>query len=81
VGDFNSAGYSNPALDALIARIRVETDRARRGDLLRQALLLLKNDFAFIPLHQQNVIWAARSNVELVQRADNSFALRYVRLK
>jgi peptide/nickel transport system substrate-binding protein len=80
-GDFNSSGYSNPALDALVQRIRVEPDLARRTDLLRQALSLLKNDFAFIPLHQQNVIWATRADVELVQRADNSFALRYVRMK
>jgi peptide/nickel transport system substrate-binding protein len=80
-GDFNSSGYSNPALDALIAKVPLEADRAKRLLLLRQALALLKDDYAFIPLHQQNVVWATRANIELVQRADNSFPLRYVRMK
>ncbi|HXP30126.1 MAG TPA: ABC transporter substrate-binding protein [Stellaceae bacterium] len=80
-GDFNFGGYSNRALDALIARIEGETKRDARLALLREALKLLQDDVAFIPLHQQDVVWAARDGVELVQRADDAFPLRYVRLK
>jgi peptide/nickel transport system substrate-binding protein len=79
-GDFNVAGYSNPALDALIARSRAEMDPAIRTRLLRQALAIVKDDIAYIPLHQQNVVWATRKGVTIVQRADDTFALRYVRL-
>jgi peptide/nickel transport system substrate-binding protein len=80
-GDFNIAGYSNPKLDALLARIRVETDPKARRALLRDALALLKSDAAYIPLHRQDVVWAARDTVDLVQRADDSFPLRFVRMK
>lgn len=81
LGQFNVAGYSNPALDALVARIRAETDPAARLDLLRDALALVKDDTAYIPLHRQDVVWAARDTVELVQRGDNTFPLRFVRMK
>ena len=53
-GDFNIAGYSNPKLDALLARIRVETDPKARRALLHDALALLKSDAAYIPLHRQD---------------------------
>jgi peptide/nickel transport system substrate-binding protein len=79
-GTFNFGGYSNRALDALIARIRTETEPAARRRLLRQALVLVKDDWAYVPLHRQNVVWAMRAGVSLVQPADTSFPLRFVRL-
>ena len=48
-GDFNFGGYSNRALDALIARIEVETERGQRLALLREALKLLQDDIAYHP--------------------------------
>lgn len=80
-GDANFGGYSNPELDALIARIVDEADEAKRLDLLRRALALVKDDIAYIPLHQQQIVWAARNNVELVQEADGAFPLRFVKVK
>ncbi len=80
-GDFNVAGYSNPALDRLVARVRVETDLRERRALLRQALAIVKDDLAYLPLHRQNILWAVRAGIDLVQRPDDSFALRYVRMK
>jgi peptide/nickel transport system substrate-binding protein len=80
-GDVNFGGYSNPALDALIAQITDEADEAKRLDLMRQALALVKDDIAYIPLHQQQIVWAARNNVELVQEADGTFPLRFVKMK
>lgn len=77
LGDFNFGGYSNPALDRLILQIRLATPPQPRLPLLRQALAILKDDIAFIPLHQQDVVWAARSGVRLVERADGAFPLRY----
>ncbi|MEI6158980.1 MAG: ABC transporter substrate-binding protein [Roseococcus sp.] len=79
-GVFNNGGYSNPAFDALVAQIEVETVPARRQELITQATRLLQSDVAYIPLHQQQVVWAARTNVTLVQQADNGFPLRSVRI-
>ena len=80
-GVFNIGGYSDPHLDQLAKRIQVELDNEKRNEEIAQALSLLKDDFAFIPLHQQIVVWATRDNVDLAQTGDNFFQLRFVRLK
>jgi peptide/nickel transport system substrate-binding protein len=80
-GEFNLGGYSNPAIDALIGKVLVETDQEKRTDLVHAALKMVKEDFAYIPLHQQAVVWAAKSTIDLVQPADNYFPLRYVNVK
>lgn len=80
-GDANFSGYSNPALDALISEIAGEADPAKRLDLLHKALALVKDDIAYLPLHQQDLVWAARDNIELVQQGDGMFPLRYVVVK
>ena len=77
----NFGGFSDPALDRLIADIASETDSAKRLDLLHRALAQVKQDIPYIPLHQQDMVWAARDNVELVQQGDGMFPLRYVQIK
>ncbi|MBB5690437.1 ABC transporter substrate-binding protein [Roseomonas alkaliterrae] len=79
-GVFNSGGYSNPRFDALVEQIATETDRARRQELINQAMRIHAEDVGHIPLHQQVVIWAARQNITLQQLADNYFPLRFVRV-
>jgi peptide/nickel transport system substrate-binding protein len=80
-GVFNCGGYSNPRIDALLDKMVVETDPKKRDAEIAAASKILHDDAAFIPLHQQNVVWAARDNIELQQLADNSFPLRYVVVK
>ena len=80
-GLFNAGGYSNPAVDKLADAMEQETDKAKRDDMIKQATKLYVDDYAYIPLHQQAVVWAARKNIELFQPADNSFPLRYVTVK
>ena len=80
-GLFNTGGYSNPQIDELITKIQVELDTEKRNELIARALTLLKDDFAYIPLHQQVVVWATRDSVDLVQTGDNFFQLRFVKLK
>ena len=80
-GDANFGGFSDPALDRLIAEISDETDSANRLDLLQKALAQVKQDIAYIPLHQQDLVWAVRDNVEAEQQGDGFFPLRYVQIK
>ena len=80
-GVYNNGGYSNPALDQLIKQIEVELDSKKRNDLISKALSIVKDDFAYIPLHQQIVVWASRDNVDLAQLGNNDFQWRYVRMK
>jgi len=80
-GEFNISGYANPALDRLVARAQVMTDARERRGLLRRAFAILKSDLPYLPLHRQNLLWAARAGVSVVQRPDDSFPLRYVRME
>ncbi|TCZ65881.1 ABC transporter substrate-binding protein [Roseicella aquatilis] len=79
-GVFNNGGYSSPALDSLIGQIAVETDAAKRQQQISQASRILQEDVAYIPLHQQQIVWAARQGYEVAQTADNYFQLRHVRV-
>lgn len=80
-GVFNIGGYSNPRLDTLTDQIRTEPDMAKRTAMMREALQIARDDVATIPVFQQVIVWGAKDNIELVQRADNWFPLRHVRVK
>ena len=80
-GVFNDGGWSNPAFDALLDSIAVETDPAKRQQQILEASKLAHDEAATIPLHQQTVVWASKANIEVQQLADNTFPLRYVRVK
>lgn len=80
-GQFNVGAYSNPRVDELTAKIAVETNVAERNRMISEAFRIHAEDVGHIPLHQQQVIWAAKANVELVQLADNWFPLRFVRVR
>ena len=79
-GVFNSGGWSNPRFDALTDGIAVETNPARRQEMITEAMRLHLDEVGHIALHQQTVVWAARTNITLQQMADNYFPLRYVRV-
>ncbi len=46
----NSAGYSNPELDALLDAAAVELDRARRGEMYREAEAMASADLPYVYL-------------------------------
>ena len=81
IGDNNDGGISNAQIDTDIKAIQVETDQKKRQALISNALSVIKDQYLYIPLHQQVVVWAARSNVEVAQMADNFFPLRFVTVK
>ncbi len=80
-GEVNPGGYSNPALDALTEKIGVETDQTKRNDMIHQSIQIIQQDVAALPLHQQVIVWAAKSNIQLAQPADNFFPYRFVQVK
>ena len=74
-GETNYGGYCNKELDALTDRILVETDKAKRDLLIKQAFQIGMDDWSFIPVHQQALAWGVSKKVKLVQRADNQILL------
>jgi peptide/nickel transport system substrate-binding protein len=59
----------------------VETDQAKRQDMINQSIKILQDDVAYIPLHQQVIVWAVKKGVEVAQLADNNFPYRFIRVK
>ena len=80
-GELNDGGYSNPKLDALIDKIGTETDQARRNAMIDESIKIVQDDVAVLPLHQQVIVWASKSNIDLAQMPDNYFPYRYIVVK
>jgi peptide/nickel transport system substrate-binding protein len=79
-GNYNVGRYSNPQMDALVERVKVETDLQRRNELIEKALILANEDAAYIPLHNQIIPWAMKKNIEVVHRADNRLDWRLIKV-
>ena len=80
-GNFNFAKVSDAKVDQLVDAIKGETDVAKRNAMLREALLRVRDESLFIPLHHQMRPWAMRSNVETVHRSDDRPEARFANVK
>jgi peptide/nickel transport system substrate-binding protein len=80
-GQYNLGTYSNPALDELTTKIQTETDKAKRGEMIREAFKIHQDDFGHIPLHQQALAWGFSKKVNLVQLPTNYMYFKWVTLK
>jgi len=78
MGKFNLGGYCNPQVDELANTIQSEIDPTTRNALIREAYSLIQEDWGYIPLHQQPLSWGKKESIDLHQRADNIFELKYV---
>jgi peptide/nickel transport system substrate-binding protein len=82
-GTWNSGRYTNPRIEELYDEIAVTVDEEKRNELILEAMQIHKDDVGHLPLHQQALAWAIRSDrVEHIeQRPFNDVDLRYVRLR
>ncbi|QIE45093.1 ABC transporter substrate-binding protein [Pseudohalocynthiibacter aestuariivivens] len=64
-GQYNSGGYSNAKVDELTIATLTETDEAKRTADLQMVEKILYDEAAFVPLHWQDLAWAARKGVEI----------------
>jgi peptide/nickel transport system substrate-binding protein len=80
-GVFNNGGLTNARIDELTDLIAVETDAAKRQAMISEVGKVVREEALYIPLHQQQIVWAARNGTEVVQTADNYFQLRHVRVQ
>lgn len=79
-GDYNYGRYSNAALDALVAKVKVDMNPASRLAEIREALAAHNAEINHLPLHRQVIPWATRSNVTAVHRADNQVMPYWVKI-
>ena len=78
LGTWNFGGYSNDRVDALLPRIQSEIDDAARQDMIDEVARIIAEDTVYAPLYVQPLLWGAQENIELTQRPDNFFILRWV---
>ena len=78
LGTWNFGGYSNPQIDDMLAPIQQEIDAEARQDMLEEVAGVLQDDVAYVPLYTEPLIWAMKENIDVVQRPDNFFMLRWV---
>jgi peptide/nickel transport system substrate-binding protein len=64
-GAYNSGNYSSEYVDSNTIKANQETDTAKRTKMLQSIETKLFQDAAFIPLHWQNLAWAARKGVDI----------------
>jgi ABC-type dipeptide transport system, periplasmic component len=77
-GQFNLGGYCNPKVDELTKQIGSETDQAKRSAMIKEAFMIVRNEFGYLPLHQQPMSWGVKEGIQVKQRADDVLDLRYV---
>jgi len=64
-GAYNSGVYCNKKVDELAIAAQSEIDLAKRTAMLQEIEQILYDDAAFIPLHWENLSYAAKKNVEI----------------
>jgi peptide/nickel transport system substrate-binding protein len=80
-GTWNCGRYTNPKVEELTRKIAVETDPAKRLQMLHEAFRIHKEDFGHLPLHQQALAWGVRDYVDIKQPPNDAVLLRYVKIK
>jgi peptide/nickel transport system substrate-binding protein len=79
-GSFNLGRISDAKLDALIDAMKTEVDVKKRDAMLREALLMTRDNYYYVPLHHQLRPWAMKRNVSTVHKADDRPESRFVRI-
>ena len=72
-GTMNIGGYCNPELESLRDEIRVETDAAKRDDMIAKAWTIVMDDMGYVPLFQGSLAWGVRDGVNVLQSPDEDF--------
>ncbi|MFT3778717.1 MAG: hypothetical protein QM772_10675 [Ottowia sp.] len=80
-GNFNSGRMSDPKGDGLIQQIKTEMDARKRDAMIHEALQTAKDNYNYLPLHDQIRPWAMRKGVTTVHRADDRPAAIWATIK
>lgn len=78
LGSWNFGGFSNAKVDELLPAIQTELDEGARQGMLDEVHGILQDEVAYVPMYVQPLVWGTKDNIELTQRADNFFILRWV---
>jgi len=80
-GSFNFARVSDAKLDPIIDAMKTEMDQKKRDALIQEALVIVRDQHYFVPLHYQLRPWAMKKNVTTVHSADDRPQSRFATVK
>lgn len=78
LGSWNFGGFSNERIDEVLPLIQSELDAEKRQAMLDEVAQIIQDEQVYVPLYVQPLLWGTRSNIDLTQRPDNFFLLRWV---
>lgn len=78
LGTWNFGGYSNPRIDEMLPLIQSEIDEDARQAMLDEAAAIVQDDAVYNTMYVQPLLWGVADGIELTQRPDNFFILRWV---
>ncbi|MEO0342677.1 MAG: ABC transporter substrate-binding protein [Pseudomonadota bacterium] len=81
LGSWNFGGFSNARVDELLPLIQSEIDPAMRQAMIDEVTSIYQSQHAYVPMYVQPLVWGVRNKVDLVQRPDNFFILRWVQIQ
>lgn len=64
-GQYNNGGYSNAEVDKLTVDSLTMTNDEERAGILQRVEQILYDEAAYVPLHWQDLAWAARKGVHI----------------
>ncbi len=77
-GALNLGGWCNIEADRLYSRMSFTMNDPQRWALAAQVLQMARDSWAYVPLHQEPLIWGRRAEVYVRPRADDVLSLRHV---
>ncbi|MCG7575103.1 ABC transporter substrate-binding protein [Phaeobacter sp. CNT1-3] len=78
LGSWNFGGFSDARVDELLPMIQSEIDDTKRQAMIDETVSIYQDQHAYVPLYVQPLVWGTQDNIELTQRPDNFFILRWV---
>ena len=80
-GNFNYNKVSNARMDQLVDAMKTEVDVAKRKAMVKEALVLARDEQLLLPLHHQIRPWAMKAGVTTIHRSDDRPEARFTSVK
>jgi peptide/nickel transport system substrate-binding protein len=81
-GNNNLGNYCNKKVEELRDKILVESDKAKRDQMIKEAYDIAQNqDWGYIPLHQHALAWGVSKKLTIAQRPDNQILFYWAQKK
>ena len=71
-GDYNYCKYSNPKVDELLNTARVESDRAKRDEIYKEVIGIVRDEAVYLPLYYKAATLVYDKNLQGVKIKDDS---------